>query len=391
MSLAFSFFSSLRKENKAFFQNIVDNLDLYDLEDVCSWIGIEVPSPIHKYYYIYNNILSYLPIVKRAEDYHFVNLNILNSMNINKLYSHVSSLKDSEIHKQFGVKVGYRTREEHINYSLLSLKEKTFFIPVTTSFSVNTHTMLGTDINDEEIIFVGYGTIFEYVTYELDEMFNSFYESNGLVIFRKPDNINLSFSFDDIVKLILLMETYIPYQDRVDITKRILKGLQDNTIKIEESQKCLDTFSSFDNKIKSSIGNYLLNVFYSGMCMRRWKGPGYKYPLRESETLQKFCPDNNVSLLINKGFQLLKSMDCKAVYFCNSLRVFQCASGKIIEATEDEMEIRTLTDLIENTANGSICMRMASTLFIGTSYYFLNTLMDYSIPDFEIESLDTIQ
>ena len=89
--------------------------------------------------------------------------------------------------------------ETHLLRNLGGLKSSVgFFIP-TVRRCVNKTTQLFSETKDPSLFIIAYGTLSNYIGYEIDELMNSFhYKGNDPLdrdfIFLRPDNINIVFS-----------------------------------------------------------------------------------------------------------------------------------------------------------------------------------------------------
>lgn len=122
----------------------------------------------------------------------------------------------------------------------------------------------------------------------------------------------------------------------------------------------------------------LLKVFYAGMYMRRWRGPGHPYPHMVEETKGSFDPNPNVTLALNAVHEaaatLPKYYRLPVIdYYDYRLYVYEW-----------------LGVLLDEIRAGDKCIRMASTLLIYTAAYYLEQAFGVKIPDFDIHRLERI-
>ena len=61
-----------------------------------------------------------------------------------------------------------------------------------------------------------------------------------------------------------------------------------------------------------------------------------------------------------------------------------------LEAGEIRPRNTRLHHIIGNVLNGEECIRMASTIFVGTAYHYLRVLFNVNIPAFDKYKLDLI-
>src|SRR3990167_394482 len=170
--------SSSNDQTDGSFENLINNIDFYDFEELCLSIGIEPPVLSDRYNYVIDNISNYHAVYYRDDSCHLMDLHLLKKLDNGKLVQHISKLRDQEIFLQLDIKVGYTSRTELEDNSVRTFTSNCFFIPVYGMRSTNSHTIIGTEIKDSSTFFIGYGTVYKYFTYELDDLVGAFYEAN---------------------------------------------------------------------------------------------------------------------------------------------------------------------------------------------------------------------
>ena len=161
--------------------------------------------------------------------------------------------------------------------------------------------------------------------------------------------------------------------------KDVVKGNNNYEIQL------FNEFNKFESPIKDSIQDYFKQLFYIGMYMRRWKGPGSKYPLSKSETTGAWEGPQKVVWpqldILADLMAAVKVLSPEAGKFIEDLREVQHFDNQE-RVSHDESHI--LQHLLDITISGAYCIRMGSTFFIGTSAYYLKLFYNYKFDGYDI-------
>ncbi len=132
-------------------------------------------------------------------------------------------------------------------------------------------------------------------------------------------------------------------------------------------RKLLDMTQTLNDKSRSDLKEALYSMFYAGMYARRWKGPKYPYPIYEKET--KALDENNKKInpepsTINELAKVLEYMESKnGEELIKTLPIYNYTE-QLYSSSGSEMN-----KFVRTVLNGQYCIRMASTILIGTSLY----------------------
>jgi hypothetical protein len=244
---------------------------------------------------------------------------------------------------------------------------------------------MNTDIQDPSVFMVAYGTVNRYYTYELDDLYHAFYRDNETNNFRRPDNPNLKFSTQEIENLLRLLKCYTSYSEIKKLSTRIEEGLIIEREILSTDKNYRTQFSKFDSSDKNDINQFLKLIFYTGMYMRKWQGPGFKFPLDQESTMSSLNPEPKVELELGKGLEMLKQMKPDIKSFCLGLKICEYRPSGQIDTNSQPFKI--LWDLV---ITGQQCIRVSSTKFIGTSIHYLRVLFQENIDGLEISKLEYI-
>lgn len=371
-------------------ESIIINLDSYTDKQLIDYFGMVIPlnaGNVHDY--IINNIVDYKYYVSRNCHTIIPKSSLLFTPR-DELKSYFQQLNDKEIFQSIGVYIPYFNRSSLINGIISTFTEHQFMFRYTISndCSINQTTLLGTDINDTTTFMVCYGTCLKYHTYELAELQSAFYEDDDTLIvqFRRPHNPKELFTLNDIDNLQSLLQSFPPTPDITSLFNKInhiMISLRDT---IESDLIIKNNFTPLLPTDKTLFNDFLKELFFTGMYMRKWLGPGHPYPIDEQSTLDKhYSPDYNVSVHLTQCQTLINSMSNSSKKLYKSLFICQYNNKGTIDVGREKF--KSLFDIV---IKGEECIRMASTRFIGTGYHYLRILFKYTIPDINISKLERI-
>ena len=260
-----------------------------------------------------------------------------------------------------------------------------FFYPIrkNKNYIENTHTISGSQI-DEKVLMIGYGKYNKYYMYELDDFIGAFNPTNNtLFSFRYPNNYREHFTQSAIDGLMQLLDILVDLnieREKIhrlqNIITYILNVVQSNFEKILVVKEKYDMLSAENKKLMHDILLHLIDI---GMYMRRWKGPGHHYPINGRQTTGA-DPEKKVQEEMVKLEQMFNS-ETKKIFdeliACNYI-----LRSKI--GISDELFLKTYDEIVR----GSYCIRMASTIVIGTAYKHLQVFENYK--DEQLETMDMI-
>lgn len=369
-------------------ESFILNLDNFPTQNILENFGIIVPKDQSNNMdeYIRNNIGKYGNIVTRKK-LSLIPVDIIRFQHKYDIEKYVTSLTDVEILNNLGVYVPYNDRDELVNNIITCITKPTFMYPTVRSKdrSINTQTTLFTDITDTSVFMICYGTLDKYFSYELDELLNAFHVDETYSIqFRRPENPKVLWHIREIQKLLRLLKSFTVTPDLTKLINRINDGIIEATEKIEFDDIAITTLLSYDSRIKDCIKRFLYEIFYIGMYMRRWKGPGHDYPIKEAET-KGIEPTETISHHIGIAIELLNAMPKYAKDFTLNLKICQYQTTGTIEHGKEK-----LNNEWDGIIKGNNCIRIASTRLIGTGYHYLRVLYKETIQGFDIKEVERI-
>lgn len=371
-------------------ENIIINLDKYSNDQIINQFGIVIPlsytGRINEY--IMDNISSYTTVLSRKEVKIQPTSNLM-FMGHAELHKYFAQLRDNEIFNNFNIYVSYNSRVELIDNIVSAVIKPLFFVPcpvIITRSANNTTCISEFEVTDTTIFPIAFGVISKYYTYEITELIGAFHRhgDDGFILFRCPENINMLFASDDVEKLRLLLQSFTPTTDIIELINRITTGIAEAKERTEHDNDFINIFRIFNAEDKRHIHKFLYDIFYIGMYMRRWKGPGHPYPMIEKETHTKSDPNDIVTKSLMDTKNHLELHDDQIIKFCMNLKVFEYQCGRIDTGNKPfSQEWKSVLD-------AKRCIRQASTMFIGTAYHYLFILFREYVPGININNIMTI-
>lgn len=368
-------------------EDIILNIDDYDIDELIKSFGIVVPKGLeeYKFAYVFNNISQYKHVATRTR-FKIISPELLIFTPVKELIQYINSLTDIEIFQYIKVFVAYRSRAQLVNYTSYAIKHPIFMLPLVrdTYLAKNKETLFCTSILDTETFMVAYGCVFGYRLYELDELINAFHKNDkGIIIFRKPENLQETFTKLEIIELIALLEALKLNESSLEAFNKLKAIMQEYDEQLESDGKILQEFEKI--KDKGLLKDFLEQLIYTGMYMRRWEGPGHPYPLTRAETEKSFDPNDKVCSEIITLQTILNKMSKEAKKLCHTFNSCEYVRGKIFTGGDPFMEL--FNDVIKGEDNGGICIRESNTIFIGTAHHYLKLLFNYIFPGLNVKEV----
>lgn len=179
--------------------------------------------------------------------------------------------------------------------------------------------------------------------------------------------------------------------------KNIIKyGMYYRDELIKFNAKISESFQNLQPEEKDIVKQWLYTLFNAGMRMRRWAGPGTPYPQLESETLTKNITNEDIPEYeeqtiaeLKKLFKLESKMSATLKFNLNNLMAQEIRRGVVLSVGKIGPHIQVVTD--DGWRGDAACIRLNSTIFIGTAYCYLLSIFNEIIPNFNPFRLDAIQ
>lgn len=349
------------------------------IRDFAQSIGMIIPSEAVLIKYFLDNLVHYQLIITRSNPEPII-LAVQNQDVDLNIYT------DREI-LDFFPPIHYNSRPDLIRQAQKLLTNIGFMViyRLTPEFVINTETTLLDNIFELTPPYLAYGNILKYRVYSLEEIELSFQLNSEieLIEFRKPDIPRNTFTDQEINQLNRLLNQFNEPTLINLIRDKIVNGLV--------MRKNLDrVMNMIRQEIKSSspevidkVKNIFYKIFYAGMYMRKWKGPGSDYPVTELETRNgQVKPE--AMILLTEVSDLTDSLPVNIKTSMTTLSTMMIVTGKY------ERQRILLFDMLTEVGQGEYCIRVASSYLIISSHYYLNLLLGIVIPNFEPNDLQMI-
>ena len=368
-------------------ETIILNLDSYPSSYVLDMLDIIIPKNKLSNQYIRDNITSYAKILKRGH-IETISLDVMKFMDGRDIVDYLTKLTDKEIFTDIGVWIPYANRNELVINIANCIVNQQFMFPLMRSdkYSINKITVVGLNsIHNEDIFMICYGDPSRYIIYELYDLIESFKRNGNIIEFTRPESKDKKFTLHDIEGLKNLLKCFSLTADIKDLLSIIAKGFADLERDIDYDKEARQQLGRFDDIEQNLIKEYLYQIFYIGMYMRHWVGPGYPYPLREEDTHNDNNIEVKISVHVGEALELLNKMSKQGIKFCFNLRVCQYNSNGTID-----YEYEHFGDEWNLVIKGVNCIRIASSKFVGTGYHYLRSLFMETIVGVDVKHIDKI-
>lgn len=374
-------------------EHMIINLDQFKLDDIVDQLKIAVPLSFANNVaaYVRSNIVSYSEVLTRA-NIDVIPIERLMVMRPSDVETYFSKLTDQEIHSSIGAYVPYNRRVELVQNTIALINTPSFFYPTVRSYqrARNRETINLTDITDLNVFMIAYGTMAKYDVYELDDIIGAFTRDTetGLLSFRHPENQHIKFTVQEVEGLRQLLSCFPSTPGITRIIELIDQGLIDAHEKLAQDEEYMTRLQRFPVLTKQLIQQFLRQVFYIGMYMRRWQGPGHAFPLKQADTklnIPELELDASVKKQIEPAVALLDQMGKEALEYCLNFRQCEYNQGGTIDVITEKFDA-----IWHRVGIGKQCIRMASSIFVGTGYHYLRVLFRETIPNINVKELAKI-
>ena len=357
----------------------------YTYQQLADALGMVVPSGMSIETYFLDNITHYSNALERPPTIQAFTPSIVRNRVLPlNLYT------DKELILYFNAHINYQSRLELLTNLRRALTEPMFFIvsdPKTRS-CINTQSAFLNSVKDPDIWVISFGTLFDYVCYEPLELDYAFgyankEQSTESFMFRHPENVKVNFTLEQVTQL---RDLLLGYKDKYPEVNNIINTInQGLTLQQAYNTRDVELVSTF-NRIKvDDIRNYLINLFYVGMYMRRWEGPGCPYPIRAGRTYKMVPPDQRTSEGLVILSDIYDKMKKEGQTLIDGLTLVEYdEKGQIIRSDE------TVKSILTRVANSEYCIRIASSRLIWTGVYYLQLLYHEGISGFNPATLERI-
>jgi hypothetical protein len=337
-------------------------------------LRIIVPPNRQTLEYILANIVSYNDVVERPPTPDEVeDLKRGDPRNL-------SRFPDQDLFNILGIYVDYISRRDLVNKleAILTMRNS-FFIPLLRRCA-NERTYYDTETSDLDTFLVAYGNYQNYRCFEIEEILVNLRRGPAGAVLTVPgENREIIRDREKLKSLLSLCEVYPELGQLADALREFLTARQIGDPEVREA------FSRLTRAEKNSIKELLLLFFKTGMYMRRWTGTGC-YPVTVASTLTDVDPmplSENGMLQIRDHYDNLSKSARDVV----DMFILHTPLGP------SEYSLMERYETVSTGESGNVvdtCIRINSSKFILSAYYYLDLLFAYKIPGFTPQELESI-
>lgn len=381
-------------------------VDSHQLPALVSRFGMIVPGHLltrQVRNYVLRFMHLYRNVITRPADIQPMNRAIRTQPdNVDDFINVLDRYTDQEIMDYFGYVERFENRISLINNIFRMIREEGFMIyqEIDPERAINTETTLLTDVRDIIPPFLVFGMPFKYRVIELDELVLAFHEEQGAnqedigIKFTKIGGatINEVYTIQQVSRLqtlLPIMKAKNPQLTAVidQVLSKIRSGITLSKARNARVIQFIRDVKSASSEIQDIVKEIYMKIFYAGMYMRRWRGPGNRFPTKSSQTHGDFDPEPKSIATLDEVYSLLEQLGKLNSHLRSSIRTapkVDYRSGNII------IDNFALFDILDQVISGNYCIRQASRHLVLTAYYYLEAIFGESIPDFDPYSVDSI-
>lgn len=330
---------------------------------------------ISKYLYLKDNLLLYNFLFHENRE----NLVIDFDMDIDDL----KYLTDEEIFRLYPIRLNYSSRDELLTQISYYRKYKGFYIKrydvKNEILFINEETSLLTPTSDRDELMICYGDLKECYGILVDELLMLFSESETeAFFFGRPDKYGNEYSKNQVKNLLNILQLYRNDEKVKQLINLIKYGLVKKSEMVGNLSEVKNIMLERCNEDDINIIHEILrNLFDCGMYMRRWKGPGYKYPVDKDNTYNMIDPEVLTRPLICTIIEKIDNLNDEGLRFIKGLVCIENIRGTMKLYNID------ILSLLGQISMGQVCIRESSVKIIDSAYYYLIALFDDIIDNYE--------
>ena len=342
--------------------------------------------------YVLRWLPNYRDVITRPKDIRPISQTLTRQPgSLEMLIEQLTHYTDQEIVEFFGYTGGFNTRNALINNIYQILTEEGFFVleQIDTERATNTETLMLTELKDLMRPYLVFGTPFIYRVLELDELIQAWHPDEwGQVRFTGVGR-NEVYTSAHVRRLRSMLHRMKQLNPQLTGSVDRLTGYIDTgTIAAMERNTQINRFVNeirrSSPQIRDIVRTLFYNVFFAGMYMRKWHGPGHTYPLRSISTRGSVNPTPKSLLTLSEIISLLDRLPEVLV---NEIRRLPDIDYRRNEVTILSVPIFRIIDQV---SQGVQCIRVASRHLVLTGYYYLGVVFNEIIPDFLPDEVEAI-
>ena len=329
-----------------------------ETQKVIDELGIVPPKDYDPYEYVLTNSKSYNYMLEVREEY-------------SSLALLFPAMSDREILDNYGY-VTYLSRDD-LTSEMFSLdKYEGFFVPTKNKSCINEVTAYEESVEMETVL--AYGTLHDYHCYSNEELLNSLESENGVVILQLWHSKERISDKEQLLELKNLLTPFKEFNSFIEKLDYMLRS------SVDIEKHVLHQFQLMTNTEKEQIKELLLQLFIIGMYMLRWTGNG-PYPVDKKQTEINIDPEPKTIQALVEYATMLDNSTQNVQNFVSNLNVYDTPSSKGTKVIKQIIEIVSKGNLTEDVTS---CIRINADKFIFTGYNYLEKLLLYKIPNYQL-------
>ncbi len=372
------------------------------IQNIVRPVGMTIPPNVDIRQYVIQNLGRYARVLERPTPIPDINQFVQNPPGtITQFNSATEIYTDDELINGSGYSGTYQSRGELIANIFTFLTETGFFLlqQVEPSRATNTRTTLLEEFDEITPPYIGYGRAYRYRVYGIDELnaaFSTNQQDPDLIEFPHPENTRINFSSEELSSFQdLLPEIARRNPTVLDITRsletKIDRGLVLRASQDRNTVNARRQLRASSDEVKQKVRQIFNNIFYAGMYMRRWKGPGNPYPITEAETLGSSDPQPQSILTLAHVSELMDELTLLDGGLDIRDLILTLRNVAIRARGQFNYTNQVMFDMIGTIAQGKYCIRMGSLPLVLTSYYYILTFFGETIPNLDPTRLVPVQ
>jgi hypothetical protein len=348
--------------------------------------------------YVLNWMIEYQAILTRSNELPAIS-EILTEQpqSVRELFEILRPYTDQEIITFFGYISGFENRNALIENIYDLITEEGFIVLKEIDFqrATNVETVMLTELPDLLKPYIVFGSPLSYRVHEIDEFIQAWSggSNDNAINFRKiVDNGNYSIAqvskLQSLLPLMASMNGQL--KGSVDQLLTIVKsGIIRTLRRSREVDRLIREIRSAPEYVQENLKDIIWKLFYIGMYMRRWRGPGNSYPTRSSMTRVGNNPEPKVILELGKLSEMLASVQAENPeiydYLIDLPEIVYNTGGDNISIRQQK-----IFNTVDKVADGKYCIRQASDQFVLAGHYYLGVIFGEIIPDFSPYDVEAI-
>ena len=264
-------------------------------------------------------------------------------------------------------------------------------------------------LDDPEDPILSYGTLTNYRCYQVSELETTFFEDKEVgFVFSVPDYIDpaiaatltrIKYPLPDFrefplasirqLKTLLTGQKDPKYKE---LLQKISEGIDAKNAIHALIKRLRTEYLAFPKEWQESVRDYIFWLFFLGMRMRFWKGPGFPFPMKWLETggedrCEYNVRDKNVEEMFGMRTTLLGEMDPELEkWILQFPRIrYDFITGAVAAGAE------TINFIIEEAQQSNFCIADASDHILRTSYYLALSVLGLSNDDFNAQITEILE